>query len=464
MSTMTTDTSPQLILPISPDWDVVRATFNVLDDLRPAAIAMPENAQQVAAAIAEARRLGLDVVVQATGHNAGPLGSAEDSLLINTSRLTGWEIDAAARRVRVGAATKWEDVTPALSDLGLAGLHGSSPDVGIVGYSVGGGIGWLARKHGMQTNAVTAFEVVTADGELRRVDHDHDPDLFWALRGGNGNYGVVTALEFEVHPVEQLYAGALFFPVERSEDVLHAWTAALPSFPEEMTSWVNIFHFPPDPALPEFARGQSLVAVMAAHLGTEAEGRALMAPIRDLGPDIDTFAMQPTSFLGDLAMDPVDPLPYQSTTALLDHLTPEVIADLCTTTARGSDIALMQLRHGGGALSRSPEGAGARSTLRGQVVMFALGVVTDPSAAERIASALDHVDEAVAANRVGRYPNFVERPAHAREFFDPDTWARLQSVKDAYDPEGIFRGNHAIPGTLVSANDRWAGAAGRTDR
>ena len=129
---------------------------------------------------------------------------------------------------------------PALSELGLAGLHGSSPDVGIVGYSVGGGIGWLARKHGMQTNAVTAFEVVTADGELRRVDHDHEPDLFWALRGGNGNFGVVTALEFEVFPVEQLYAGALFFPVERTGEVLHTWAELMPSLPEEMTSWVSV--------------------------------------------------------------------------------------------------------------------------------------------------------------------------------------------------------------------------------
>ncbi len=465
MTTLTTDTSPQLILPDSPEWDLARATFNVLDDLRPAVIAMPENAQQVAAAIADARRLGLDVVVQATGHNAGPLGSAEDSLLINTSRLTGWQIDAAARRVRVGAATKWDVVTPALSQVGLAGLHGSSPDVGIVGYSVGGGIGWLARKYGMQTNAVTAFEVVTADGELRRVDHDHEPDLFWALRGGNGNYGVVTALEFEVQPVEQLYAGALFFPVERTEDVLNTWAAALPSFPEEMTSWVNVFHFPPDPALPDFARGQSLVAVMAAHLGSEREGSALMRPFRGLGPEVDTFAMQPTSFLGDLAMDPVDPLPYRSTTALLDHLTPEVIAELSKTTGRGSDIALVQLRHGGGALSRPPVGAGARATLPGEVVMFALGVVTDPSAAERVASALDHLDASVAANRVGRYPNFVERPAQARQFFDASTWARLQSVKAAYDPEGIFRGNHAIPGGgLIRGNDPRAVGAGQPGR
>ncbi len=444
MSTLTVRPEARLIEPGSAEWDSVRSTFNLLDDLRPAAIARPETPDEVAAAVAEARSRGLEVVVQATGHNASAFDSLENALLLNTSRLTGWGIDPYANRVRVGAATKWEAVTSALSDLGLAGLHGSSPDVGIVGYSVGGGIGWLARKHGMQTNAVTAFEVVTADGDLRYVDDQHDPDLFWALRGGNGNFGVVTALEFQVFPIDRLYAGALFFPVERTRELLETWTGQLPSLPEETTSWVSVIHFPPDPALPDFARGQSLVALMAAHLGSEAEGRALLAPFRALGPEVDTFAMQPTVALGDLAMDPVDPLPYLSTTALLDELTPDAIDELSSVMGTGSDLALLQVRHGGGALSRAPEGAGARATLPGEIVLFALGVVPEPTASEQVTDALNRIDEVLAPSRVGRYPNFVEKPAQAREFFDEPTWARLSAVKAAYDTEGIFRGNHAI--------------------
>jgi FAD/FMN-containing dehydrogenase len=436
--------SPRLISPTSPDWDSLRATFNLLDDLNPAAIALPETAEEVATAIAEARRLGLEVVVQATGHNASALGPIGNALLINTSRLTGWRIDADARRVRVGAATKWEVVTPALSDLGLAGLHGSSPDVGIVGYSLGGGIGWLARKHGMQANAVRAIEVVTADGQLHRVDDDNEPDLFWALRGGNGNFGIVTALEFEVYPVRELYSGALFFPVERTREVIDTWAQVLPGMPEETTTWVSVLHFPPDPTLPDFARGQSLVAVMGAHLGDEASGRRLLEPLRRLGPEVDTFAMQPTIALGDLAMDPVDPLPYRSTTALLDELTPEAIVELAEVMGRGSDLALLQLRHGGGALSRVPDGAGARATLPGQLVLFALGVVMEPQMAPHVADALERIDTAVAPNRVGWYPNFVEHPAQTRAFFDGTTWMRLQGIKAAYDPDGLFRGNHPL--------------------
>ena len=272
MTTMTVS-PPNLVRPTDEGWDAARATFNLLDDLRPEAAAFPETADEVAAAVREARDRGLQVVIQATGHNAAPLGDLAGTLLVNTSRLTGVEIDEEALRVRAGAATKWETVTPALSDLGLAGLHGSSPDVGIAGYSLGGGIGWLARKHGMQTNAVTAFEIVTADGELRRVDADHEPELFWALRGGNGNFGVVTAVEFSVLRVPELYAGALFFPVERTAEVLETWNECLPGLPEEMNTWISVIHFPPDPMLPDFARGQSLVAVMAAFLGSEAEGR-----------------------------------------------------------------------------------------------------------------------------------------------------------------------------------------------
>ena len=436
--------APRLISPGSPDWDTVRGTFNLLDDLRPAAIALPENSLEVAAAVADARRRDLSVIVQATGHNASSFGSLHDTLLVNTSRLTGVQIDAAAHRVRVGAATKWERVTPALSDLGLAGLHGSSPDVGVVGYSLGGGIGWLARKHGMQTNAVTAIEVVTADGELRRVDAENEPDLFWALRGGNGNFGVVTALEFSVVPVHELYAGAYFYPVERTAEVLETWTALMPSLPEELTTWISVIHFPPDPALPDFARGQSVVAVMAAYLGAEAEGRALLAPFRRLAPEVSTFAMQPTAALGDLAMDPPEPLPYQSTTMLLDELSSDAIPELARLSCRGSDLTLLQLRHGGGALSRAPEGAGARAMLPGEVILYALGVVPDPNAGGRVLAALDEIDTAVAHHRVGSYPNFVERPTDARAFFDNHTWARLLQVKALYDPDDLFRGNHHI--------------------
>src|SRR5688500_325193 len=250
-----------------PRWDEARSSFNLLVDQHPAAVAFPANEQDVAAAVVHARRAGLRVAPQATAHNQAPLGDMEDMLLVNVSALQDVEVDPGAQGVRVGAGVKWERVVPRLSAHGLAGLHGSSPDVGIAGYSLGGGMGWLARKYGLQTNAVTAFELVTAEGTLVRADHEHHADLFWALRGGGGNFGVVTAIEFAVHQVDELYAGALFFPFDRASEVLHAWSALQGGLPDELMSWASLLHFPPIPDVPAFARGRSFAVVMAAFLG-----------------------------------------------------------------------------------------------------------------------------------------------------------------------------------------------------
>src|SRR3954454_18645741 len=214
-------------------WDSARQTFNFLHDQRPAAVIRPANADDVAETVRYAAQRGLRVAPQSTGHNAGPMDGLEDALLVRTDALQDVEIDVGSRRARVGSGARWAGVADLASDAGLAALHGSSRDVGIAGYSLGGGMGWLARKHGLQANALTAVEIVTADGELRRIDHDNETDLFWAIRGGGGNYGVVTALEFELFPVPDLYAGALFFPFERAPEVMHTWhelvSAGLPA-------------------------------------------------------------------------------------------------------------------------------------------------------------------------------------------------------------------------------------------
>jgi FAD/FMN-containing dehydrogenase len=438
-----------VVLPGDAQYDEARSSFNLLVDQYPAAVAFPSDARDVADAVAYARRRGLRVAPQATGHNQTPLGDMDELLLVSVSRMQDVHVDPAARRVRVGAGVKWDRVAPRLSAHGLAGLHGSSPDVGIAGYSLGGGMGWLARKYGLQTNAVTALELVTADGELIRVDADHEPELFWALRGGGGNYGIVTAIEFGVVEVDELYAGALFFPFERSAEVLHTWNAVRHSFPDEMMSWASILHFPPIPDVPAFARGQSYAVVMAAFLGSETDGASLLRPLRELGAERDTFANVPPVVLGDLAMDPLDPVPFRSTSALLDELPDQGVKALLEAagpeSGRGPTVTMLQLRQMGGALSRVEPGAGARATLPADVSLFALGAVMDEPMGEAVNSALRAVDAAIRPYRAGYYPNFVEEPADASTFFDAETWARLRAVKAAYDPDGVFVGNHYIP-------------------
>jgi len=438
-----------VVLPGDPGWDTARSGFNLLLDQHPAAVAYPNDARDVAAAVAYARQAGLRVAPQATGHNQGPLGSMDETLLLNVRALQEVHIDPGARRVRVGAGVKWDRVAPRLSAHGLAGLHGSSPDVGIAGYSLGGGIGWLSRKHGMQTNAVTALELVTADGTLVRADADHHPDLFWALRGGGGNFGVVTAIEFAVQPLDELYAGALFFPFEQMSEVLHTWSALLPTFPDELMTWASVIHFPPIPDVPAYARGRSLVVVMAAHLGTDAEGSELLRPLRDLGPVRDTLAMVPPVVLGDLAMDPYDPLPFHLAHQLLDELPAETIDELVAKVGPGSGlgptVSMLQFRHMGGALARETPGAGARATLPGEVCMVALGAVMDEASDAAVRAALADLEQTLLPHRAGDYPNFIEVPTDAGAFWAPAAWARLREVKRRYDPADMFAGNHHVP-------------------
>ena len=429
------------------DWDATRQVFNLAMDLSPVAVVLPRDASDVIATVDYARTSGLRVAPQATGHNADAHGALEDTLLVDVRELQEISIDADGRRVRVGAGVKWGRVAPELSELGLAALHGSSPDVGVAGYSLGGGMGWLARKFGLQANSVTAIELVTAEGRAARVDAEHEPDLFWALRGGNGNFGVVTAIEFAVYPVDDLYAGVMFFPFERAAEVLHAWTELVPALPDEMMSWASLLQFPDAPFVPEPVRGGSFAVVYGAFLGSEVEGRALVRPVRDLAPAMDTFAMVAPAALGEMAMDPPDPLPFLITSALLDDLPHAGVDDLVAAVGpeSGSRLAMVELRQLGGALGRDTPGAGARATLPGSLSLVALGVPEDEPSEAAVKANLESLDRAVLPYRVGDYANFVMEPTDASRFFDADTWARLREVKALYDPTDLFKGNHHVP-------------------
>src|SRR3954454_19876572 len=294
LRTLRAQSSGAVMAPGEPGYDEARSAWNLAADQRPEAVVLPETDTDVAFAVAYAREAGLRVSVQGTGHNPLPLGDMSGSLLIKTSRMRQVEIDARGRRARVQAGAIWSDVAAPANKHGLAALAGSSPDVGVVGYSLGGGIGYLGRKHGIQTNSVTAIELVTADGDHVRVDAAHDPDLFWAMRGGGGNFGVVTAMEFRLYPVESLYGGWLVWPWEQSHDVISRWVEWTRETPDEVTSMARIMQLPPIPEVPEMLRGRQIVVVSAAYLGSDGDAAKVLAPLRDLRPQIDTFAsMEP---------------------------------------------------------------------------------------------------------------------------------------------------------------------------
>ena len=435
-----------VIGPDDDNWDAARQTFNLRVDQRPAMIAVPASREEVATVVRFANDAGLRVAPQRTGHNAEPLGSLERTILLKTSRLDRVHVDPRARCARVGAGARWEDVVPLASEHGLAALHGSTPDVSIAGYSLGGGLGWYARKYGLAANSIIAIEVVTADGSIHLVDADHQPELFWALRGGGGNFGVVTALEFALYPVGEVYAGVLFFPFERAAEVLHAWHQWTADAPDEVTSVGRLLQFPPLEEVPEPVRGKSFAIIEAVFLGGQAEGEAQLEPLRKLGPAMDTFAMVPPVGIAELHMDPRDPMPYMGDHTCVGELDAAAIENLVEAAGpgSGSTLASVELRHMGGALARTAAGAGVAATMPGSYISYAVGLAADPESTAKTEADLARVMGALAPYESGRYFNFVERSASVESFFDPATAARLLDVKQTYDPTHLFQANHEL--------------------
>ena len=430
-------------------WDSARGAWNLAVDQRPAMVARPESADDVAAVVAYARENGLRVAVQAEGHGAGPMaGMSEDTLLLKTGRIAGAEIDVENRRARVGAAAKWQDVSALASPRGLAGLSGSSAEVGVVGYTLGGGHGWLARQHGLACNSVVGAEVVTADGELVRADHENEPDLFWALRGGGGSFGVVTALEFELFPVPELYAGMFAWPWDRTADVLHAWGEWVSGLPSEMSTWARILQVPPLPDVPEPVRGRQLVVVEAAYLGPDESGTELLRPLRDLGPEFDTFAAVPPAALGHLHMDPEDPVPFAMSGQMLNELSPAAIDAIVEAAGpdSGSPLLSVEFRLLGGALAEAPPDAGALASLDHAFLTLGVGMLLDPDMTSAVNTHLDLFCSALEPWDSGvKYANFVDVPIDTHGCYPPETFERLQEIKARYDGDDLFRANHPIP-------------------
>ncbi len=444
-----------LVEPGDARWDASRQAYNLTLEQDPLLIAFPVDSADVQALVSYAAERGIEVAPQRTGHNAVALGALGDVILLKTDAMRGVEIDEQRQVARVLSGTKWADVVPVASDLGLAAMHGSTPDVNVVGYSLGGGIGWYARKHGISASSVLAIELVTADGRFRRVDASHDAELFWALRGGGGNFGIVTAIEIQLYPISEVYAGVLFFPWERSGEVLNAWHAWTKTVPDEVTSVGRILQMPPIEEVPPFLRGQNFVIVEAVVIGDEAFGAELLRPLRELGPAIDTFAMMPPVGISELHMDPPTPIPYAGGAhLLLSDLSPEVIADFVTATGPGSGSPLVsaEIRHNGGELSRAAAGNGACASVAGEYMTFGVGLVFDPSGGEAVRARLAMMEEALEPADTGRrYLNFTEGTTSPEKFFTPEAYARLQAVKARVDPDELIRANHPIRPSVAAA-------------
>src|SRR4051794_19171368 len=329
---------------------MARSPWNLQMSDFPAAVAYPAFPDEVADVLRTATSAGLAVAVQGTGHGAPPLqGRLTDAVLLRTSAMTELSIDPERRRVRAGAGVLWGDLATAAGRSGLVGLHPSSPDVGVVGYTLGGGIGWYARRLGLQCNTVTAVELVLADGTFVRASADTDADLFWALRGGAAPLGVVTALEFGLFPIDTVVAGFLAWDWTAVERVLPAWAAWCADAPEAATTSFRLVEVPVLDGVPAELHGRRLAIVDGAVLSDDAFAAEVLAPLRALAPEFDTVSRVPAASLVRLHLDPEGPTPAYASSTLVSALPDAAIA--AVLDAAGPGVAGV-----GGAAPRPPGG------------------------------------------------------------------------------------------------------------
>ncbi|HEU5063690.1 MAG TPA: FAD-binding oxidoreductase [Solirubrobacterales bacterium] len=436
----------ELLAPGDAGWEDARQGFNLALDPRPALISVPRSEADVSATVRFAREAGLRVAAQGTAHGAGALSSLEDSILLRTTAMKGVELGAAARTAKARAGAVWADLVPQASEQGLAMLHGSAPNLGIVGYTIGGGVGWYSRKHGLACNRAKGFEIVGADGELRRVNANSDPDLFWALRGGGGSFGVVTSVEFELLEITEVYAGTLFFPFERAEEVLRAWRDWTAGVPEEMTSVGRLMQFPPIPDIPEPIRGKAFAILELIYIGDEESGREIAAPLTDLGPAMNSLAAVPPAEIADLHMDPPGPVSGITGHMLLGDLGDDALGALLQVAGpeSGSKLTSVEVRHGGGALSRPDPNAGALASLPGNFNLFAVGSTMDPAAVAPTQDRLAQIQAALKPFEAGRYMSFCDQPTDFEAAFPAEVCDRLRALRAKHDPDGLFHPNQEL--------------------
>jgi hypothetical protein len=433
------------------DWDLARTAWAVHVDQQPLAVVEVADADDVRRCVQWAARHGHQVTAQPVGHGASRALSGnrmERVLLLRTRALDSVRIDIAKGTVTVGAGVKAGELLAALEGTGLTFLAGSSPDPSVVGMTITGGMSWFGRAFGFASNAIVSVQLVDARGAQRTVTRSSDPELFWALRGGGGDFGIITALEIQLVPGFYLYGGRMLWPLEQVPEVLRAFREVTASAPDRLTLWFHTYRFPPMAELPEEIRGKAFTGVAVAHLGTGEEAEELLAPLRAVGGLVmDLMGPVRMADLGHIAEEPVDPMPVMEHSMLLDDLGDEVVDRLTGLVGAASDspLTMVQIRHLGGAFRRGSSHHGVLDRLDQPYLLFALGVPVTPEAAAAIGGAFGALDRALEGHTDGTtLPNFLGSEGDVRRAWSPPTRARLAEVKAAVDPASTIRSNRPV--------------------
>lgn len=436
----------QVLYPRDPAFAASCAAWNLRFEHHPAVVVVARTANDIAEAVRFAHDHALQVTVQATGHGVGQ--AANGGVLIITSSLDDVTVDAPARTAHIAAGAKWGAVLGAAQQHGLAPLLGSSSGVGAVGYTLGGGMGWLARQHGLAADSVRSFDLVLADGTTTRASASEHPDLFWALRGGGaGTLAVVVAMTIELHPVGTVYAGNLLYPATMAGDVIRRYRDWVDGIDERMTSSVVLMNVPPLDTVPEPMRGKSFVIVRGCWNGDIAAGAELVDEWRTWRtPAMDMFGPMPFTAVDTISNDPVDPLPAMVTTewfdTLSDHAIDTLIAAAGPSPAGPPMLLLAELRHAGGAIRRNASGTAISRGRTGELLLHTVALVFGPEHGAAVATFMDQLRSELAADVTGDlYPNFLEgneRTDRIAAAFADDDLERFQTIKATVDPDGRF--------------------------
>ena len=424
-------------------YDGLVSPWNLAVPVRPAAVLSAFDAQDVVEAVQFAARHGIRVTPQATGH--GPMAALTTELLVTTKELDEVTLHPEEGWARVGAGVKWLKVVEAAAPYGLAPLSGSITDVGIVGYTTGGGLGPMARTYGLAIDRVRAIEVVTGDGVLRRVTPTEHPELFFALRGGKGMLGIITAIEFDLVHQPRFYGGSLWFDGADAPAVIDAWRAWSAELPEAGTTSFALFQLPEMDGVPPMLAGRLTLSVRFVWTGSAEEGERWFAAMRSAAPVIlDDVADKPYTAIDSVHTDPLDPTPAFEAADVLTDFPAEAVDALLALTGPGatSPQILVEVRQLGGAFARPGEHPSAFASRAAAYSLLVVGISEIPGVEDHAAAILEAMGPWVGGHRL---PNFTFTPEEYVDAYDEVTLARLRRARRTYDPEGVL----AIGGVLA---------------
>lgn len=429
-----------------PEWDDVRRPWARAVDQTPLAVVEVADAQDVGMAVRWAVDNDRPVTAQPVGHGAS--GSLDQVLLLRTRALNSIKIDLPSRTATIGAGVKAGELLRALKDTGLTFLMGSNPDPTVVAMAITGGVSWFGRAHGLAANAIESIELVDGLGRTRHVSRTSDADLFWALRGGGGDFGIIVSLRIRLFPEPELYGGQLLWPLEQTPVVLRAFRELTRTAPDRLTAWFHRYHFPPLPHLPQELRGRSFAAIAVTYLGPQHEAEQLIEPLRGIPvPALGRLGPVPMDELASIAEEPVDPMPTMQHSMLVRELTDATIDALDARIGEGSDpaVTLVKVLHLGGALRTAHDGEGACGHIDEPYLVFAMGVLTGPDSRDAITRGFVGLDSALSAWTDGRtLPNFMGADGDVDLIWPPAVRDRLAEIKRRIDPMNTIRGNRAV--------------------